>query len=146
VFFQVFSKYTTALRELYSTFFDLAQMFNPPFLRRYILHMLKREDWEAAVEKGIYQPESIEKEGFIHCSLPDMLVTVANGLYLGLTDMIILVLDADKIEAPLVYEDCYETGHDFPHIYGSITPDCVIKIVDFPCDADGQFTLPAELA
>lgn len=111
-----------------------------------ILHMLQRKDWEAAVEAGIYRPDSIENEGFIHCSEPNMITTVANGLYVGLSDMIILVLDAEKIDAPLVYEDCYETGHAFPHIYGTITPDCVIKIIDFPCDANGEFSLPAELA
>ncbi len=111
-----------------------------------ILHMLKRTDWEAAVETGIYRPESLAAEGFIHYSEPNMILTVANGLYLGITNMIILVLDADKIDAPLVYEDCYETGHAFPHIYGTITPDCVTQIIEFPCDANGEFSLPAELA
>ena len=110
-----------------------------------ILHMLKRSEWEAALKEGIYRPESLANEGFIHCSEPDMIETVANGLYLGLTDMIILVLDVDKIDAPLVYEDCYETGHAFPHIYGTITPDVVSRIVDFPCDENGEFSLPAEL-
>lgn len=110
-----------------------------------ILHMLKRSDWEAAVATGLYRPDSLTSEGFIHCSEPHMLETVANGLYLGLTDMIILVIDVTKIDAPLIYEDCYETGHEFPHIYGAITPAMVSRVIDFPCDETGKFSLPAEL-
>ncbi|MEM8861852.1 MAG: DUF952 domain-containing protein, partial [Chloroflexota bacterium] len=81
----------------------------------------------------------------IHCAQPEMIVTVANGLYLGQTDMIILVIDSEKLVAPLIYEDCYETGHAFPHIYGSITPEMVTNIIDFPCDPNGEFTLPEAL-
>lgn len=111
-----------------------------------ILHMLTRTDWEAAQTKGIYQPPSLTEEGFIHCSQPEMIVTVANGLYLGQKDMIILVIDPEMLVAPLIYEDCYETGHAFPHIYGPITPDVVLNVIDFPCDENGEFTLPAGLA
>ena len=82
----------------------------------------------------------------MHCSQLGMLESVANGLYLGQKNMIVLVIDKDKISAPLIYEDCYETGHAFPHIYGTITPDVVIKEIDFPCNENGEFTLPSELA
>ena len=111
-----------------------------------ILHMLNRNDWEVAKQNGIYRPESLAEEGFIHCAQPEMIIMVANGLYIGQQDMIILVIDAEKISAPLIYEDCYETGHAFPHIYGTITPDAVTQIIDFPCDENGEFTLPAEIA
>ena len=111
-----------------------------------ILHMLNREEWEAAKKIGIYRPDSLDEEGFIHCSQPEMLETVANGLYLGQENMIILVIDKDKISAPLIYEDCYETGHAFPHIYGTISPDTVLDIIDFPCDENGEFKLPPALA
>lgn len=111
-----------------------------------ILHMLNRAQWSEAKQKGIYRPESLDEEGFIHCSQPEMIETVANGLYLGQQDMIILIIDKDKVSAPLIYEDCYETGHAFPHIYGSITPDAIIKEIDFPCNDNGEFSLPAELA
>ncbi|MEM9773930.1 MAG: DUF952 domain-containing protein [Chloroflexota bacterium] len=111
-----------------------------------ILHMLKRSDWESAKSKGIYHPPSLTEEGFIHCSQPEMIVTVANGLYLGQTDMIILVIDSEMLIAPLIYEDCYETGYAFPHIYGSITPDVVLDVIDFPCKENGEFALPEKLA
>ena len=110
-----------------------------------ILHMLKRTDWDAAKKSGIYRPESLDEEGFIHCSQPEMLETVANGLYLGQQDMIVLIIDKDKLTSPLIYEDCYETGHAFPHIYGTITPGVVSHIVDFPCDENGEFKMPKSL-
>ena len=111
-----------------------------------ILHMLKRDEWEAAKKAGIYRPDSLAEEGFIHCAQPEMIIMVANGLYIGQTDMIILVIDSEQITAPLIYEDCYETGHAFPHIYGTITPDVVTQIIEFPCNEQGEFSLPSVIA
>ncbi|MFC6229475.1 DUF952 domain-containing protein [Paenibacillus allorhizosphaerae] len=31
-------------------------------------HIVKIEDWKIARESGWYEPESIKKDGFIHCS------------------------------------------------------------------------------
>ena len=110
-----------------------------------ILHMLKKDEWESALQAGIYRPDSLDEEGFIHCSQPEMLETVANGLYLGQQGMIILIIAKEKLTAPLIYEDCYETGHAFPHIYGTIRPDVVTEVIEFPCDENGEFSLPSEL-
>jgi uncharacterized protein (DUF952 family) len=43
-----------------------------------ILHITDRHQWEQAKADGIYRCESLETEGFIHCSTPTQLITVAN--------------------------------------------------------------------
>lgn len=111
-----------------------------------LLHMLNRTDWEIIQTEKSYSPDSLETEGFIHCSHADMIVTVANGLYMGQPEMVILVIDADKVKEPIIYEDCYETGHPFPHIYGPLNLDAVTDVIDFPCDEKGVFTLPDKLS
>ncbi len=44
-----------------------------------ILHITPRQDWEKAQVTGIYSTDSLETEGFIHCSTPAQLVKVANS-------------------------------------------------------------------
>ncbi|MEM7802960.1 MAG: DUF952 domain-containing protein [Chloroflexota bacterium] len=110
-----------------------------------ILHMLARSEWNAVKNGESYSPESIEEDGFIHFSQVNMITTVANALYVGQQDMVVLVVDESKINAELIYEDCYETGHAFPHVYGPLNLDAVNDVVDFPCNENGEFDLPEPL-
>lgn len=110
---------------------------------RPLLHITKRDLWETAVDTGHYLPDSVETEGFIHCSTPAQVIEVANALYRGETDLVLLVIDPARLHANIVYEDCYETGQDFPHIYGPLNLDAVVRVAPFPPQANGRFTLPA---
>jgi uncharacterized protein (DUF952 family) len=47
---------------------------------------------------------------------------------------------------PVVYEDCYDSGQAFPHIYGPLNVDAVVNVVDFPPGKDGFFSLPAGIS
>ena len=55
----------------------------------------------------------------------------------------LLVIDPAQLTAELVYEDCYEAGETFPHLYGPLNLDAVVRVVPFPPLPDGTFTLPA---
>ncbi len=107
-----------------------------------ILHVTKREVWETAVTTPPYRADSLDSEGFIHCSTAAQVLTPANDFYHGQTGLVLLVIDAAKVKPTIVYEDCYETGQKFPHIYGPLDVDAVIRVVDFPPNADGSFSLP----
>ena len=69
----------------------------------------------------------------------------ANQMFAGQTDLILLTIDSAKLAAELIYEDCYESGNQFPHIYGSLNLDAVTGFIEFPPNPDGTFSLPAEL-
>lgn len=109
-----------------------------------ILHIARQTDWEKALAAGSYTADSLASEGFIHCSTPAQVLGPANELYRGQADLRLLVIDPAKITAELVYEDCYETGQAFPHIYGPLNLDAVLRIVPFPPQPDGTFILPVE--
>lgn len=111
-----------------------------------ILHMTERRAWQAAQKSGVYTAVSLTTEGFIHCSTADQLLGVANSLYHGQPDLVILVIDPARVEPKIIYEDCYDTGQEFPHIYGPLATTAVIRVLDFPCQPDGTFTLPPALA
>ena len=116
-----------------------------------ILHITSMPEWQTALDVGAYRAPSLEKDGFIHCSTREQVLPVANNFYRGQTDLVLLVIDTNKLTAPLKFEGPInpQTGqpetdvHDlFPHVYGAINLDAVTKIVPFPPNVDGTFTLP----
>lgn len=112
-----------------------------------ILHLTARADWDAvaADPSASYRAESLAAEGFIHCSTVDQLLIPANERFAGRQDLVVLVIDVDKVPSRTVYEDCYESGLEFPHVYGPIPVDAVTEVVPFPCRPDGSFQLPDRL-
>ena len=110
-----------------------------------IFHIIKKDDWEAAKSAGIYEPETVKKGGFVHCSKTDQILGVANRFYLGQKDLLLLKIDVDKIENELRIEVPVEapwSNVPYPHIYGALNIDAVDKAIEFPCGKDGKFELP----
>jgi uncharacterized protein (DUF952 family) len=71
-----------------------------------ILHLLPKAQWDALAPDASYAPESLAKEGFIHCS-PDVrqLLAVANAFYRNVSgDVIVLEIDPAKLTSPLKWE------------------------------------------
>lgn len=110
-----------------------------------ILHIVEAEVWETARAHDSYSDPSLASEGFIHCSTPQQVLIPANERFAGRRGLLLLVIDPALLSEELIYEDCYESGHRFPHIYGPINRSAVIDEVPFPCNPDGTFSLPVEL-
>jgi uncharacterized protein (DUF952 family) len=108
-----------------------------------ILHITTKEAWQTAVDN--YIPEGFAEEGFIHCSTVEQVLKPANEMFHGRRDLILLCIDEEIVQAEVLYEDCYETGQAFPHIYGPLNTSAVVEIVDFPSNKDGSFSLPPGL-
>ena len=115
-----------------------------------ILHISDRPSWEAAQAAGSYRPASIDSEGFIHCSTGHQVAGTAHRFFTGRTDLILLCIDEAKCQAEVKYEPPTVENHDpavgalFPHIYGPLNLDAVVRVVPFPADGAGRFTLPEE--
>lgn len=110
-----------------------------------ILHITTQEEWKTALDAGSYRADSLEMEGFIHCSTAEQVIGVANERFHGRAGLVLLCIAPAHLDAALIYEDCYETGQLFPHIYGPLNLNAVAAVVDFPPGADGNFTLPVEV-
>ena len=85
-------------------------------------------------------------QGFIHTSRPHQLLRVANAIFKGQRDLVLLYIDPHAVSAEIKYEAPPGSQEAFPHIYGPLNTDAVIKVVDFLPDAAGLFTLPADVA
>jgi len=110
-----------------------------------IFHIVERKFWNEQKRGESYSPISLKEQGFIHCSRADQILEVANHLYKGNRNLIILRIDQSKVKAEVVNEKPFETPHsikDFPHIYGALNFGAIEKEIDFPCNSDGSFSLP----
>ena len=115
-----------------------------------IFHITTRKEWETAKVMGTYAAPSLEIEGFIHCSKKVQVLGTTNNYFRGHQDLLLLCIMPEKLQADLKYEDpsgkhsSNEVGL-FPHVYGPINQEAVLKVVPFPCDSEGEFTLPEAL-
>ena len=106
-----------------------------------ILHITERDRVPAS---GFYRTESLDTEGFIHCSTADQIVRTANKFYRGKSSLVLLVIDPDRVQAEVKYEAVEGVGI-FPHIYGELNVDAIVQMIDFPSNPDGSFALPNPL-
>jgi uncharacterized protein (DUF952 family)/SAM-dependent methyltransferase len=110
---------------------------------RYIFHIAEAERWERAETRGRYAPPSIAAEGFIHCSTAGQVMRVANNLFGGRSDVVLLRLDTGSLRAPVRYENLEGGTELFPHVYGPIEVGAVVEVLALSPEADGHFEPPS---
>ena len=102
-----------------------------------VYHIATVADWDR--RDGDYRPTGWESEGFVHFSGPDQLVATANRRFAGRRDLVLLTVEPSRLGSPLVWEDSYGSGTEFPHVYGSIELDAVVAVSEFLPGPDGRF-------
>jgi uncharacterized protein (DUF952 family) len=103
-----------------------------------IYHITSKQAWQGAQAAGEYRADSLEKEGFIHASRFAQVRATANRYYRGLTDLILLEVDEAKVKPEVRYEVA-ANGEDFPHIYGPLNLDAVVRVLPFDPDSIEPF-------
>lgn len=103
----------------------------------HIYHLALRHAWEvASEEREPYRRSTIDRslddEGFIHCSYRDQVQGVADRFYGGRTDVLLLTIDTSKVEAEVRAEN------GFPHIYGPVPIEAVVRVEPVPWGDDGR--------
>ncbi len=115
-----------------------------------IYHITSRKAWEEAQAKGEYRADSLATEGFIHCSTLSQVLPVAHLYYKGQSGLILLEIEPALLSADLKWEPPsggapppgVPVGYQFPHVYGPIDLDAVIRVLELESNPDGTFTLP----
>lgn len=98
-----------------------------------IYHLALVSDWEAAQRTGVYAVSTLgitlEQEGFIHASRADQVDGVRARFYAGVAaPLVLLVIDPARLTSPVVVEPVLGTGEEFPHVYGPINLDAVVRV------------------
>jgi uncharacterized protein (DUF952 family) len=70
---------------------------------------------------------------------------VANARFAGTRDLVLLCVVVQRLRAPLRYEPGEPDGDElFPHLYGPLNPDAVVRVLPFT-EGENGFVLPPEL-
>ena len=104
-----------------------------------IFHITKRDEWDRAQQTGTYEAPSLASEGFIHCSTRDQVIRTANRLFRGQTGLVLLEIETDQVDAEIKFENCEGGQEAFPHIYGPLNPESVVRVMAFEPGEDGRF-------
>ena len=115
-----------------------------------IYHITSWQAWSEARERGDYRTESLDNEGFIHCSTQEQVVPVAQKFYQGQGSLLLLVIEPERLTSDLKWEPPaggtpppgVADGDLFPHIYGPINLEAVVRVFDLQSQPDGKYTFP----
>jgi release factor glutamine methyltransferase len=102
-----------------------------------IIHLCRRVEWQKSQEQGMYQGKFLKHEGFIHCSQPEQILEVANRFYPGISELVLLWMDPDKVASEIRWDGADNSL--FPHIYGPINLDAVISVTELKPEIDGTY-------
>ncbi|TCP55147.1 uncharacterized protein (DUF952 family) [Tamaricihabitans halophyticus] len=109
-----------------------------------LLHIAERVEWEAARSVGEYRISTrgvgLDEQGFIHLSLPEQVRGVAERFYADAEDLVLLVIDADRLTDPVRYEPpAPGVAEEFPHLYGPLPVSAVREVRPISRTASGEF-------
>lgn len=106
-----------------------------------IYHITSRSNWASALTAGEYSADSLESEGFIHCSTSGQVQATANRFFRGQQDLVLLNIDEKKVPAEIKYENMEGGKDEFPHIYGPLPLEAIIRALDLTPNPDGLFRI-----
>jgi uncharacterized protein (DUF952 family) len=111
-----------------------------------IYHITTASDWAQAQASGEYtlstRGRTLAEEGFIHCSTTGQVAGVANAVYQGLPDLLVLVIDTDRVVPQIRFDPVPGSDEQFPHIYGPLNTDAVVETRRFEPGPGGRFSFP----
>jgi uncharacterized protein (DUF952 family) len=102
-----------------------------------IFHIADRDRWQRSAIEGSYTASTIgaelADEGFIHLSTEAQVAGVVDRFYRDVPNLVLLHVDETRLTAPLVYEQLGGSPEAFPHLYGALNLDAVVRVEDpFP--------------
>ncbi|NET60330.1 MAG: DUF952 domain-containing protein [Symploca sp. SIO2E6] len=108
----------------------------------YIYHLASPARFQAQKVNGEYIPEQFSEEGFIHCSYPKQLLGVLSRYYQNTEELLLLVIDRNKVPCDVIDENTHGGTNLFPHIYGALPLAAVLRTYPLTRNEKGIFDLP----
>jgi uncharacterized protein (DUF952 family) len=112
---------------------------------RFIFHIAFESDWKSAEEIGTYRVSTrgahLDDVGFIHAGFEHQVAGVGALFYEDAAEpLVVLVIDTERLDAPVVVENLDGGEEGFPHIYGPLPVPAVVDVRPARLTAEGVFT------
>lgn len=104
-----------------------------------IYHVTTEHQWNNNQYQSQYEAESLRSGGFIHCSDANQVVQVANHFFKNRQGLMLLHIETEKLCSRLVYENLEGGEELFPHVYGPIGLNAIVRVSLFEPGLDGTF-------
>lgn len=106
-----------------------------------LFHITTKDDWKEFNNNGSYEPESLDSEGFIHCSTGSQVENTANRLFGDQDEIMLLVIDATMLRDDIKFEKDEDSGVKFPHLYSALSNNAIIDKITIKSEDDGTFNI-----
>ena len=107
-----------------------------------IYHICRRQDWQNALEMGLYHGSVDDRtDGFLHFSTAQQVAESAGRHKAKVVDLMLITVDANDFGSDLKWE-LSRGGQLFPHLYGSLSISKVLSVCDLPLAEDGFHQFP----
>lgn len=106
-----------------------------------IFHITTKEDFSSFKKSGNYEPESLDEEGFIHCSSGHQVENTANEKFAEHDKILLLVIDVTALNSKIKYEKDPGSEKKYPHIYGPLDTNAIIDKIEVLAEENGDFKI-----
>jgi uncharacterized protein (DUF952 family) len=102
--------------------------------------------WRAAEQQGLFQGAGVDlADGFIHFSDAAQVEETASRHFAGQDDLLLVAVDAAQLGPALKWERS-RGGDLFPHLYGALPQEAVLRVDPLPMAAGGRHDFTGLLA
>ena len=98
----------------------------PPESQPLVYHITDISTWRE--KKSDTKYFGMQTDGFIHASTYAQLERTRQKYFKGKKGLLLLTIDPLKVHAEIRYEDLNGAGQLFPHIYGDLNLDAIVRI------------------
>jgi uncharacterized protein (DUF952 family) len=92
-----------------------------------IYHITTSAWWNKQADQDTYATETLQEEGFIHCSTNEQVKATQERYYAGQHELLLLHIDPLLLKAELKFEEA-TNGQFFPHVFGKLNKEAIVKI------------------
>jgi uncharacterized protein (DUF952 family) len=105
-----------------------------------IYHITTPQSYKQDFNGTFLTHPSLAAEGFIHCSTQSQVAGVLERYFGGINEITILHLEESLLTSELKYEIA-TADEAFPHIFGAINAEAIIKVDNFSRKENENFNL-----